>query len=147
MVDVTAHSLTEFLQHSGRILPEVERGDVLLLRRRDGEDIVILTAGQWRVMHEFALALCARTSRAVSDDVFWDTWIPWLRLLDPADRRVCLEEIREALTVAVYGQRWGDLESTLDQWRATALATWDEQRNRDKVGYFEEAAASLPRPD
>lgn len=135
-------TLSEFLQHSGRLMPAVEEGE-LVLRRRGGEDLVLMTASQREALH-----ILSRTFlTAVPDDLAVATTVlPWLELLPPASRRACLEELRQVAAVALDTGRLGRLAEVLSSWRATALSTWDEQRNRERQGYDEDAPITLERP-
>lgn len=72
--------------------------------------------------------------------------LPWLGLLAPGSRTACLEELRAIAGVAFESGRLGRLVETLRAWEATALATWDEQRNRERLGYDDDAAVGLARP-
>jgi len=42
---VGERTLSEFLQHSGQVLPDLAEGEVLL-HRRDGEDLILMTRRQ-----------------------------------------------------------------------------------------------------
>lgn len=135
-------TLSEFLQHSGRLLPAVEEGE-LVLRRRGGEDLVLMTASQREALHILSRAFLS----AARDDLkLAATVLPWLELLPPASRRACLQELRQVAVVALETGRLPRLAEALHAWRATALATWDEQRNRERHGYDEDAPIELEQP-
>jgi hypothetical protein len=139
---IPERTLTDFLQHSGRFLPELQEGEIVL-RRRDGEDLVLMTAGQ-----RSALQTLARTflTLAREDDAVVRTILGWLPLLSPADRQVCLDELHTVAAAALDSGRLGMLVETLHAWEATALATWDAERNRERTGYEDDAPLELPRP-
>jgi hypothetical protein len=135
-------TLSEFLQHSGRILPELAVGQVVL-RRRDGEDLVVMTRGQYE-----ALATVLRVLAGPSDgdtDVAASV-LPWLAFLSPTDRGACLDELGQVAAAAVSTGQLGRLHDVLYEWEATALAAWDAARQRDRAGYAEDAPVPLPRP-
>lgn len=146
---VAERTLTEFLQHSGRVLPEVERGEVLL-RRRDGDSLVLISQRHWEALvkgcttvAEAALDLqshcqCPPSPRA------GEFAHSWLSLLSAQDRRECLGEISQALVAALEDGKFEALANTLAQWRATALATWDDAQKPE--GYWEGAPVDVKRP-
>jgi len=140
---VSERTLSEFLQHSGRVLPELAAGEVVL-RRRDGEDLVLMTR-----RHREALTTMLRTFvAAAADDVAAASgtlW--WLSLLDPEDQRTCLRDLRQTTTVALATGQLEQLADALYGWEATALAVWDERRNRERPGYDEWAPVAVPRPE
>lgn len=142
---VTERTLSEFLQHSGRLLPEVEKGEVLL-RRRGGEDLVVMTRGQ-----NDALSTIVRTLAAIvaggGDRA--TAVLPWLAFLSPEDRDACLRELCEVASAAVATGQLRHLEEMLYQWEATGLAAWDERRLRERADYADyarEEPIPLPRP-
>ena len=71
---------------------------------------------------------------------------PWLAFLNPADRDECLRELREVGAAATESAQPGRLCETVYAWQATALAAWDEQRQRKRVGYTNDDPLDLPRP-
>lgn len=139
---VNERTLSEFLQHSGRLLPALEQGEIVL-RRRDGEDLVLMTASQREVLHTLSRTFLT----VIGDDAgAAGAVLSWLRLLSPENRRLCLEELRDIAAVALDTGRLGRLVDSLRAWETTALATWDERRNRERAGYDEDAPLALERP-
>src|SRR5262249_17767667 len=98
---VSERTLSEFLQHSGRIWPGLPTGEVEL-RRRDGEDLVAMTRGQ-----NDALGTVLRLFVALgtADDRAAETVLPWLAFLSEADRAACLRELGQTATAAVVTGR------------------------------------------
>jgi hypothetical protein len=141
-VSIAERTLSEFLQHSGRVLPELDEGEVLL-HRRDGEDLVLMTRRQSEALHLTARAFFAL---ATGDQRAVDAVLTWLALLSPRDRDACLSELREVGAAALQSGRLARLVEVVDAWEATALAAWDEERNRERLGYREEAPVDVPRP-
>ena len=144
---MSERTLTEFLQHSGRVLADVVAGGVVL-RRRDGEDLVVTTRGQSEAV---GTVLRILASAATGDPRRADAVVPWLGFLSPDDRAECLRELAEVASAAVATGRLSRLEETLDDWRATALAAWDERRLRERTDpayadYTRDAPLPLPRP-
>jgi len=149
-VAVPTRTLTDFLQHSGQVLTELDEGEVVL-RRRQGDDLVVLSRSHWEAVLS-SIRLLAEAHRpaptASSDATASRVWLslPWLALLEPEDRQACIEELTAAALAAVESGRLRTLADILSEWRATALATWDASRLRDRPGYFDDAPVSLPRP-
>ncbi len=139
---VKESTLSEFLLHSGRVLPEVEEGEILL-HRRDGEDLILITRRQNEALHATArifFALSTGDERAV------DSVLPWLVFLSESDRAACIRELREVGAASLHTGRLARLAETLYAWEATALAAWDERRNRERLGYSDVAPIDVPRP-
>jgi hypothetical protein len=139
---VSERTLSEFLQHSGRILPELSAGEVVL-RRRDGEDLVVMTRGQ-----NDALGTVLRlfVALATADERAAETVLPWLAFLSDADRAACLRELGQTAAAAVVTGRLAELCDTLAAWRATGLAAWDDRRDRERAGYDVDEPVAIPRP-
>src|SRR5262249_32948427 len=108
-------TLSEFLQHSGRVLAALAEGG-LVLRRRDGEDLVVRTRG-----HHAALNTVLRTFVAVQqgDVAAAEAVLPWLAFLSPADRRECLRELGTVAAAAVTTGQLARLQETLYAWEAS----------------------------
>lgn len=146
---LSEHTLTEFLQHSGRVLANVARGGVLL-HRREGEDLVVMTRGQSEALAETVRVL----SGAVLDPGATGrgpiaTILPELAFLSADDQTRCLRELGEVASTAVATGQIGRLEEVLSQWKATGLAAWDERRlheREDAAEYLVDAPLELPRP-
>lgn len=145
----TTRTLTEFLQHSGTILPEVERGEVVL-RRRSGDEIVLIAQEHLRAL-EASLRVLAEAYRAVQPGEQHEQppreWfaLPWMSLLHPDDQRACLDELTATALASVESGKLAALAETLAQWRATALATWDADRQRERA-YDLDEPLPLARP-
>lgn len=144
-------TLTEFLQHSGRVLPELEEGEVVL-RRRQGDDVVVVSRPHWNAIVA-SLRLLADVRRAEAQSKANETtpppaWLglPWLSLLTPEDQEACVQELTTTALAAVESGKLRPLAEALDSWRATALATWDADRAKAYPGDKDDAPAPLPRP-
>jgi hypothetical protein len=145
---VSSTTLTEFLQHSGQYLPRLAEGE-LLLRRRDGEDLIMMSQAHWRALTNSLLALNAACSPddRLTDEVALQHAVPWAALLRSEDRVTFLTELRKATIAALEFGRLTGLVELLDEWRATALATWDEeQRAQQSAEPDSGEPALLPRP-
>jgi len=140
---VGERTLSEFLQHSGRVLPELAAGEVVL-HRRDGEDLVLMTRRQREALATMLRTLVA----AATDDVAAaSATLWWLSLLDPQDQQACLQDLRQTTTVALATGRLEQLADALHGWEATALAVWDERRHHERPGYDEWDPVVVPRPE
>ena len=136
-------TLTDFLQHSGEILPAVEQGDVLL-RRRSGDDVVLVSRSHWQAVADSLRALAEEHQHDAPTGVRFS--LPWLSLLPAEEQRACLDELRRTAVPALESGHLAALADVLTAWRATALATWDEHRSRERVGYATDESVPLPRP-
>ena len=148
---VVERTLTDFLQHSGKILPEVERGEVVL-RRRAGDDLVLVSRKHWEAYVGSLRALaevCQITHReGAEQEVKRTRWfaLPWMSLLTEEDQKGCIRDLTETAIAALEAGKLSRLVEALAQWRATALATWDDEQRRGRPGYEEDDAIALPRP-
>ncbi len=136
-------TLSEFLQHSGRLLPDLEEGEVIL-RRRDGEDLVLMTASQSEALHSLA-----RTFLTTVGDNDLDAAaraLPWIDLLSDEDQRRCVDELRAVTSISLDSGRIGRLAATFRAWEASALAAWDERENAGRTGYSIDSPLGLDRP-
>ncbi len=138
---VEEFTLTDFLQHSGRVLPKVAEGEVIL-HRRDGEDLVLTTSTQMEALQTTLRAFMSITDGGPERAT---TVFPWFSFLGPADQVECLRELREGATAAMLTGRLSELEEIIDEWRATGLAAWDEKRLRARGG-AEKYKATEPTP-
>ncbi len=143
---VEEFTLTDFLQHSGQVLPKVAEGEVLL-HRRDGEDLVLTTSAQMEALQATLRAFMSITEGGTERAT---TGFPWFGFLDPADQLECLRELRQGANATMLTGRLSELEEIIDEWRATGLAAWDEKRLRavgeaDKHNVHEPTPLDRPR--
>jgi hypothetical protein len=148
---VRERTLTDFLRQTGEILPELERGEIIL-KRRDGADIVVMSRDHWQALAEslrFFAEVCTK-SQALSNSSSGSqsSWFafPWIALLSEEDQNACVHELTQATVATLEFGRSSYLRETIDQWRATALATWDDSRRRDDPIYRGDAPQPLSRP-
>lgn len=144
-------NLTEFLQHSGRFLAHIDDGE-MVLRRPEGDDLVVLTRRHWQALSD-GLRLMTdaswkdRSSEAGPAAAGPATFgLDWMGLLTAEDRIACVEDVRRATIAALESGRLSGLATLLNQWRATALATWDARQRRDRQEYRVEEPRPLDRP-
>ena len=135
-------TLSDFLQHSGRVLPDIEEGEILL-HRRDGEDLVLTTRRQSEALRTTAAAFFALSTGHHSAI---EVVLPWITFLTASDRDACIRELRDVGAASLETGRLSRLAETLYAWEASALAAWDELRNRERLGQQLEAPVDLPRP-
>ena len=139
---VSERTLSEFLQHSGEVLPDLLEGEVLL-HRRSGEDLVLLTKKQ-RDALQLTLHAFLRAAHGGTGEV--SHAIPWFGFLSGSDQEACLDELRSVALGALESGRLAQLVETLYSWRATALAVWDERQRRRRSGDDVDEPLALPRP-
>jgi hypothetical protein len=144
-------TLTDFLQHSGRVLSEVEQGEIHL-RRREGDDLVLLTRRHWEALSEsfFAVAEAYRQVQVdpKSDDDYAPMRfaLPWMSLLTSEDQTECIEDVSRATIAALQLGKLSELVTLLARWKATALATWDDANKLDRPDYWIDEPQPLHRP-
>ncbi|HVC33464.1 MAG TPA: hypothetical protein VNL16_08135 [Chloroflexota bacterium] len=141
-MSVKERTLSEFLLHSGRVLPELEYGEVLL-HRSDGEDLVLMTRRQSEALRATAQAFFALST---GDQHAVEVALPWIAFLSPSGRDECIRELREVGAASLQGGHLSRLAETLYAWEATALAAWDERRNRERLGHAAEEPVEVQRP-
>lgn len=117
-------NLSDFLRRSGEVLREVEQHDVLL-RRRDGADLMLVQADRETVIREtvglssgfmsWFARMHARELIAGLPDV-----LPWLRFLPEHDREAFARELVQTLEACISLQSYERLGVLLSQWRNTA---------------------------
>jgi hypothetical protein len=143
-------TLTDFLQHSGRVLTGVEEGEVIL-RRREGDDLVLLSHRHWKALTDSLRALAeaydgmAGRGQPANRRRTWFA-LPWMSLLTEEDQAACVAELSHTAIAAIESGKLDDLSTVLAQWKATALATWDDERRRDRQGQTVDDPRPLPRP-
>jgi hypothetical protein len=143
---ITETTLSDFLQHSGKVLPSVASGEVLL-RRRDGDDLILATSKQLEALQT---VLRAFISIADGGRERVKTVFPWFGFLQSDDQQEFLRELSRAADATIITGRLSELEEIIDEWRATALAVWDDTRLRargDADTYRRTDPRPLPRPD
>jgi len=135
-------TLSDFLQHSGQVLSDLLQGEVLL-HRRDGEDLVLLTKSQ-RDALQLTLRAFLQATRGGTAQVAGA--IPWFGLLSSSDQATCLDELSNVALACLETGRLNQLVEGLYAWRATAIAAWDERQAKLSVGEDREELLPLPRP-
>ena len=147
MIEQTV-TLTDLLQHSGDVLPRLDAGGIVV-KRRDGEDFFMVGRSQWDALSLSWQALaaaylemreecdCPTGSRASRSA------LPWLSLLGAEDREEFLHDLVLQLQASLESGKFSALNQLLAEWRATALATWDDARNRQRPGYQEDEPVPL----
>ena len=140
---VSERTLSEFLQHPNDIMPDLERGPVLL-RRRGADDLIVMTREQ---NGSLETALRVVSAWAAGDDGAAEGVLPWLAFLAPTDKKACLREIATAAGAAMETGRFDLLRDTLYAWQATGIAAWDYQNRRGNTAYDVEEPVDVARPE
>ncbi|HEX5415838.1 MAG TPA: hypothetical protein VFZ25_09230 [Chloroflexota bacterium] len=115
----------------------------MVLHRRDGDDIVLMTQRQSDALRETLLAFFALST---GEPHAVEAIFPWLVFLSPRDRDACFRELRETGAMALRTGQLNRLAETIYAWEATALACWDDQRQRERQGADVDDPIDLPRP-
>lgn len=139
---VAERTFSSFLQHPSDIAPELALGPVLL-RRRDAEDLVVMTRAQngalETAVRAVAAAIPGRPGAAEAE-------LPWLAFLSASDRQTCLHEIARAAAGAMASGKFKLLTDTLYAWEATGLAAWDAHNRQGDTRYDAEEPVPVKRP-
>jgi hypothetical protein len=134
-------TLSELLQHSGRVLSDVEEGEILR-QRRDGEDPVLMTRRQSDALRTTFEAFLARSTGSAAA---MNAILPWRTSLSPHNRDACIGELREVGAASLQTGLLSRLAEMLYAWEARELAGWDEHRDRERSGHPADAPVDLPR--
>jgi hypothetical protein len=128
---ISQHSLSDFLRKSGPILEEVEHGDVRI-DRRDGEDLVLVTARREDSVRE-SLDMSVRTLAAVfrSDELrseatsaFMEA-LPWIGWLGEVDRVEFIDSFLKTSQGCRSTGSYEPLSKLLFRWKASAQIVHD----------------------
>lgn len=118
-------NFSELLRQSGDVLADVEAHDVLL-RRRDGADLVLTRAdreGKQRALLALSASVTSALARShrdlVADSVV--SAMPWAAALPAGDRADFAEEFVATLAAASDLGAFEQLSITVQQWRNTAF--------------------------
>lgn len=136
---------SQFIQHSRDTVEMLEesRGHRLRLVRRDGEDLVLESAGRAEADDE-AFSFAARiiselvnTDEAALSRVF-PVVFPWMRFLPPDEARAFIAEFTETARACADLETLMPLNATVAAWRVTAEVHADPELSR---------ALSTPLPE
>lgn len=133
-------SLTDLLRAPNEVLPRLNVGPVTV-KRRGGDDFCLVQLRQWEALSSTGFAVANAFGEMLAECECRpnrrrdDAAIPWLSFLDTRDQDECLRDVLDALRVSLETGRLSVLVDTLSEWRATALATWDERRTKGRPGY------------
>lgn len=130
---ITQHSFSHFLRSSGSVLEEVERGDVRL-DRRDGEDVVLVTAGREDSIRE-SLDMSVRTLAAVfrSPGLRAPAMtaiveaLPWVGWLSKVDRLEFVDSFLNTSQACRSTGSYEPLKRLLNRWKASAQIVHDPE--------------------
>lgn len=137
---------SQFLQHSRTTLDKLEesRGHRLRLVRRDGEDLVLESAGRAEADDE-AFNIAARiitelvnTDEAVLGRVF-PVVFPWMRFLPSGEARAFIAEFTETARACADLQTLMPLNAVVTAWRVTAEVHADPELYKALTTPLEEA--------
>ncbi len=120
-------TLTEMLRESGRVLEAAEQGHDVLLKRRDGADMVLVEASREEGIRDglktAASLLLAVLSTGPASEALKDRAVdlmPWLAVLPDEYRVQFLREFARAAAAAVDSGEFTHLSAFSRDWRATA---------------------------
>lgn len=129
------HTLSDFLRRSGDVLDVLDDGDVVL-RRRDGDDVVLTTVPRNRAVRDASRLVAGALVEALHDPRLGDRLAdvagrsaPWLDLVTPPQRTDLLLRIARALLT------WDDLGTTGPLERALDTARHSARRGAERPGW------------
>lgn len=123
-VDYTEHNLSYFLRKSGDVLRDLDDRGVLL-KRRDGADLILLRADQESENREtielssLVLSWLSHAQPETLSDVLLEIF-PWTTFLPENDRAEFASDFVQTLRACVSMGSFEVLQTEIAQWRNTA---------------------------
>lgn len=140
------------LRHSGEILDLVERQDVLL-RRRDGGDLLLVTAEREEGIRE-GLDIAARVLQVaardatirhgLADDLV--SSLEWSRFLPHKDRETFIDDFADTIRACLELGHFQPLNQLIREWKATAAVHADPGLVKALRAPIEPGAGEVTRP-
>lgn len=146
----TRTTYSAFLRGPSAVLPEVEKADVVL-ERRDGEDLVLTTAGRSQAFAEGldisvnTLRRLAVSHREIVRDSLADA-LPWVEWLPESERRDCLDELLTDLAASVAVGDFTRFHRDVVAWRDTARVWSDPDLAEQLTSEFSGEHGRVERP-
>ncbi len=153
-VHEAVESWSDFIREPTRALSHLERGEDVILRRRDGEPLRLTLKSRSeaaslgteiaaRVLAD-ALPTIDSIERIVADSL--SERLPWLRLLPPDALGAFLREFAETLEACASVGNMGRLAEVLGDWKATASIYADPDLAADLKRPLPGTSTRVPRP-
>lgn len=126
-------TFTDLLRHSGEVVYEVEHGQDLVLRRRDGADLVLLEASNEVSMRgalRTAASLIAQITSTGIDPILLERTraaLPWTAWLPEADQLSFLQEFGQTAQAAAETGYFEPLSRLGEDWLWTARLSADPE--------------------
>jgi hypothetical protein len=147
-------SWSDFLREPTRALSRLERGEDVILRRRDGEPLRLTLKSRGEAANlgtEIAARILAGALPALDsiDRVIGDALgerLPWVRLLPPDAREAFLREFAETLEACASVGNMSRLAEVLGDWKATAAIHADPVLAADLKRPLPGTSTRVPRP-
>lgn len=142
-------TFSNMLRESGKILREVELGDVLL-RRRDGADVLLVRADREEGVRE-ALGATAQLVSLLPDEILRERVValtgkmPWLRFLPDEDRLTFVRELVHTAEACLAVGVFDPMGQLIHEWRNTAAA-WADSEFVASLRLSAETDALVPKP-
>lgn len=130
---IIQHSFSHFLRSSGSVLEEVEHGDVRL-DRRDGEDVVLVTARREEAIRE-SFDMSVRTLsvlfksaeiRPLAMSAFEEA-LPWVGWLSDSDRAEFVDSFLSTSQACKSTGSYEPLTKLLSRWKVSAQIVHDPE--------------------
>ncbi len=127
--NVVERTWSDFLREPTSVTEEVEQADIVL-RRRDGEDLYLLTQKRQSAIQETFMIVSRMLASAAGDAALRrklaiEPAMPWLRFLSAADRAQFAQEFLETAVASAELGTFQPLTTLIGEWRNTALVRAD----------------------
>jgi hypothetical protein len=153
-VSEAVESWSDFIREPTRALIHLERGEDVILRRRDGEPLRLTLKSRAEAANlgiEIAARILADALPAVDsiDRIIGDSLserLPWVRLLPGDARKAFLHEFAETLEACASVGNMSRLAEVVGDWKATAAIYADPKLADDLKRPLAGTATRVPRP-
>ena len=145
-------TFTDLLRDPKGVVRQLEDGDVVLLHRRDGEDLLLSVASRAlaedRILELMSgvLARILRDPGRIRARVSDPTSFPWTRFLPESERARFFAELFDCFEGAVQVGTLSPVERLLDEWQTTAAIHADPDLARRLRGPLPGDGAVVSRP-
>jgi hypothetical protein len=115
--------VTEFIQRPTAATGRLATVRALRLRRRDADDLVVMSAvraEREREVIELAARILSSLMHHADDQDLLPEILPWTRFLPPADRQLLIQEFTEVTRAAAAIDNVAPIAQLLLEWRHTA---------------------------
>jgi hypothetical protein len=153
----TVENWSDFLREPTRILPRVESGHDVVLRRRDGENLYLSLKSRAdasnlgteicaRLLHEALGQIGEQQKLQALLLVVLEARFPWARLLPPEALTTFMSEFTSTVEACASVGNTAKVAELLADWRATAEVYADPELAKNLKRPLAGNGAAVPRP-